>query len=80
VSSPMGMSEADWEALAMDTLRELAWQPLEGKKIAPGAGERESWNELGRPCACTCLITAGCRRWAGRAGRSSLCIHDLAVE
>ena len=40
------MSEADWEALAMDALGELAWHPTEGKKIAPGSGERESWGEL----------------------------------
>src|SRR6266436_7946664 len=40
------MSEADWEALAMDTLGELAWQPVEGKRIAPGSGERQSWREL----------------------------------
>jgi len=40
------MSEADWEALVMDTLGELAWFPMEGKKIAPGSGERESWSEL----------------------------------
>jgi type I restriction enzyme R subunit len=40
------MSEAAWEALAMDTLGELAWVPVEGKKIAPGSGERESWDEL----------------------------------
>ena len=42
----VGMSEAQWEALAVDTLGELAWEPLEGKKIAPGSGERESWAEL----------------------------------
>ena len=40
------MREADWEALAMDTLGELAWEPVEGKTIAPGSGERESWSEL----------------------------------
>jgi len=40
------MSEAQWEALAMDTLGELAWQPVDGKRIAPGSGERESWREL----------------------------------
>jgi type I restriction enzyme R subunit len=40
------MSEADWEALAMDTLGELGWLPLEGRQIAPGSGERESWAEL----------------------------------
>ena len=41
-----GMSEAGWEALALDTLGELAWQAVEGKAIAPGSGERESWREL----------------------------------
>ncbi len=41
-----GMSEAAWEALAMDTLGELGWEPVEGKLIAPGSGERESWAEL----------------------------------
>ena len=41
-----GMSEAAWEALAMDTLGELGWEPVEGKRIAPGSGERESWAEL----------------------------------
>ncbi|ADG89210.1 type I restriction endonuclease subunit R [Thermobispora bispora] len=40
------LSEARWEALAMGTLGELGWQPLEGKAIAPGSGERESWSEL----------------------------------
>src|SRR5712691_3429136 len=43
---PGGMSESQWEALAMDTLAELAWLPMEGKKIAPKSGERESWDEL----------------------------------
>ncbi len=46
MSSLVGMSEADWEALAMDTLGELAWLPVDGKRIAPGSGERESWREL----------------------------------
>jgi type I restriction enzyme R subunit len=40
------MSEAQWEALALDTLGELFWQVIEGKRIAPGSGERESWQEL----------------------------------
>src|SRR6266851_3609825 len=30
----------------MDALGELAWLPVEGKRIAPGSGERESWAEL----------------------------------
>ena len=41
-----GMSEGEWEQLAMDTLGELAWEPVEGKRVAPGSGERESWAEL----------------------------------
>jgi type I restriction enzyme R subunit len=40
------LSEADWEALAMETLAELAWEPKTGAAIAPGSGERESWSEL----------------------------------
>jgi type I restriction enzyme, R subunit len=40
-----GMSEAEREALAMDTLGELAWETAAGKAIAPGSGERESWRE-----------------------------------
>ena len=41
-----GISEADWEQLALDELGELGWHPLSGEKIAPGSGERESWDEL----------------------------------
>jgi type I restriction enzyme R subunit len=40
------LSEADWEAFAMETLAELAWEPVPGAAIAPGTGERESWSEL----------------------------------
>jgi type I restriction enzyme R subunit len=40
------MGESHWEAFAMDTLGELAWRTAEGKAIAPGSGERESWDEL----------------------------------
>lgn len=43
---PGGMSEAQWEELALDTLGEIGWEPREGAKIAPGSGERESWDEL----------------------------------
>src|SRR6266567_4444667 len=41
-----GMSEADWEQFVMDELAELAWEPKEGKEIAKGSGERDSWTEL----------------------------------
>src|SRR6516225_11359950 len=41
-----GMSEKEWEDLVMEVLGELAWEPREGKSIAKGSGERESWDEL----------------------------------
>ena len=42
-----GISEADWENAALETLAEpLGWLPLAGEKIAPGTGERETWDEL----------------------------------
>ena len=41
-----GMSEAEWEALALDVLGELAWTTVDGKRTGPGSGERESWAEL----------------------------------
>jgi type I restriction enzyme R subunit len=44
-----GMSESDWEQLALDTLAELAWEPKNGKEIAPGSGEREKWEDLHIP-------------------------------
>lgn len=40
------MSEAAWEQLAMDSLGELGWYPVQGAKITPGSGERESWSDL----------------------------------
>ena len=44
-----GMSESDWEEIALDTLGELAWQPKQGKDIASGTGEREKWEDLRIP-------------------------------
>ncbi|MGH3971871.1 MAG: type I restriction endonuclease subunit R [Pseudonocardiaceae bacterium] len=38
--------EGQWEELALDVLGELAWKPLNGSSIAPGTGERQSWDEL----------------------------------
>jgi len=40
------MSESEWEAMAMETLAELAWEPKPGIAIAPGSGERHTWDEL----------------------------------
>ncbi|MBO1268703.1 type I restriction endonuclease subunit R [Arthrobacter cavernae] len=40
-------SEADWEGLALEKLAEpLGWRPKRGDEIAPGSGERDSWDEL----------------------------------
>ncbi|MGP5047528.1 type I restriction endonuclease subunit R [Glutamicibacter ardleyensis] len=39
-------TEADWEALALEQLGDENWRPLHGDEIAPGTGERESWDEL----------------------------------
>lgn len=39
-------SEAEWEELALEVLGERGWQHVEGKKIAPGSGERASWQDL----------------------------------
>ena len=42
-----GFSEAEWEQVALDLFAEpLGWQPKTGEQIAPGSGERDSWDEL----------------------------------
>ncbi|MFA1551955.1 type I restriction endonuclease subunit R [Actinomadura chokoriensis] len=41
-----GYSEADLEYDVLEVLGELGWEPREGKQIAPGSGERESWAEV----------------------------------
>lgn len=46
VVAEQGLSEADWEHLALDTLAELGWRTAEGATIAPGTGERDQWDEL----------------------------------
>lgn len=41
------LTEADWEHDALDTLAEpLGWQLKRGEQIAPGTGERETWDDL----------------------------------
>ncbi|MFJ2619207.1 type I restriction endonuclease subunit R [Glutamicibacter sp. NPDC087344] len=40
-----GFSEADLEGLVLDWLGD-GWKPTHGQEIAPGSGERESWDEL----------------------------------
>jgi type I restriction enzyme R subunit len=44
-----GISEADWEQIALDCLAELEWEPKTGTDIAPGTGERPSWDDLPIP-------------------------------
>ncbi|WP_036284225.1 type I restriction endonuclease subunit R [Microbacterium luticocti] len=42
-----GIPESEWERMALETLAEpLMWRPLAGEKIAPGTGERDTWDEL----------------------------------
>ncbi|MEV4354069.1 type I restriction endonuclease subunit R [Nonomuraea sp. NPDC049625] len=40
-----GYSEADLEYDVLEILGELGWEPKNGPQIAPGSGERESWDE-----------------------------------
>jgi type I restriction enzyme R subunit len=42
----IGFSEADWEGVAKERLGELDWKPMTGQDIAPGTGERDTWDEL----------------------------------
>ena len=42
-----GFTEAQWEQEALELLAEpLGWRHVTGEQIAPGSGERESWDEL----------------------------------
>lgn len=40
------MDESDWEALALEQLGELGWEPGAGKDFAPGSGQRQEWADL----------------------------------
>ncbi len=42
-------NEAQWELDAIELLAEHGWRPIQGKEIAPGSGERDSWDELAIP-------------------------------
>ncbi|UAL29913.1 type I restriction endonuclease subunit R [Nocardioides rotundus] len=44
-----GYTEAQWEDGAIELLGEHGWRPIRGKDLAPGSGERESWDELAIP-------------------------------
>lgn len=41
-----GISEAKWESFVVEWFAELGWEPKNGKEIAPGSGQRDSWDEL----------------------------------
>lgn len=41
-----GTSEADWEQLVLDQMGELDWEYTPGAQVAPGSGERESWQDI----------------------------------
>lgn len=43
------LSEADWEHFALEVLADLEWPHMPGAEIAPGKGERMSWDELIMP-------------------------------
>lgn len=38
--------EDAWEQLVIDAMRELDWQYTPGAEVAPGSGERESWQDI----------------------------------
>ena len=39
----MVYSDAAFEVDVLDLLGELVWKPVNGKELAPGSGERDSW-------------------------------------
>ena len=49
MATSTGMSEDEWEHLALDTLAELGWTVAGGQQIGPGSGEREKWEDLHIP-------------------------------
>ena len=54
----VGNAEDDWEQYAKEILADLDWQPLTGDQIAPGSGERETWDELAIPSRLTRALRA----------------------
>lgn len=41
----VGMHEDDWEQHALEILAEYGWETLHGPAVAPGSGERGSWED-----------------------------------
>lgn len=42
----IGMNEAQWEQWTLEQLADYEWKPLTGSAVAPGSGERESWDDI----------------------------------
>ena len=41
------LPESAWENDALETLAEpLGWRPAKGEEVAPGTGERDTWDDL----------------------------------
>jgi type I restriction enzyme R subunit len=40
------MDESAWEQWILDQLAEIEWEHRNGKEVAPGSGERESWRDI----------------------------------
>ncbi|GAA3756731.1 type I restriction endonuclease subunit R [Salinactinospora qingdaonensis] len=40
------MNEAEWEAIALEELGELGWEPTSGTAVAPNSGKRKEWDDL----------------------------------
>ncbi|MFG1928543.1 type I restriction endonuclease subunit R [Cryptosporangium sp. NPDC048952] len=50
MSEPSGLSEADWESIALEALAGQEWMPIPGAEIAPGADRgRPSWADIVLP-------------------------------
>ncbi|MGX7725076.1 type I restriction endonuclease subunit R [Rhodococcus sp. 5G237] len=55
---PGRFTEAVWEQMALETLGDLGWRHIHGSEIAPGTGERVTWDELLVPARLRSAIAA----------------------
>lgn len=42
----LSFSEKDWERIALDELRAVGWQTVDGKDLGPSHGQRKGWDDL----------------------------------
>ena len=74
-----GFSEADWEQIALETLAEQEWLPLNGTQIAPGTEDgRESWDDLVLPGRMLAALRDAQPARAGRVPASRRCAEIVA--